>query len=162
MGSGFSKNLAIFRIFLAFFQKFQKFSQKFAKFFKIFQKFSKFLKIFENFEVRVFSHKKFLPQIRASFTHVARASYPHNFFFGTVQMTRGQRARVFSHQKLVPQIRASFTHHARASSTRRYACFTRGQYISVILTVYIEQLVELGDNICCCFGESQDTWCGVW
>ena len=84
------------------------------------------LKIFENFEARVFSHKKFLPQIRASFTHVARASYPHNFFFGTVQMTRGQRARVFSHQKLVPQIRASFTHHARASSTRRYACFTRG------------------------------------
>ena len=88
------------------------------------------LKIFENFEARVFSHKKFLPQIRASFTHVARASYPHNFFFGTVQMTRGQRARVFSHQKLVPQIRASFTHHARASSTRRYACFTRGPFFA--------------------------------
>ena len=89
------------------------------------------LKIFENFEARVFSHKKLVPQIRASFTHHARASYRHNFFFGTVQMTRGQRARVKSHQKFVPQIRASFTHHARASSTRRYACFTRGQILAL-------------------------------
>ena len=57
---------------------------------------------------------------------MSRARHILTIFFGTVQMTRGQRARVISHQKLVPQIRASFTHHARASSTRRYACFTRG------------------------------------
>ena len=99
---------------------------KILKFFKNFENFLKIFENFENFEARVFSHKKLVPQIRASFTHHARASYRHNFFFGTVQMTRGQRARVKSHQKFVPQIRASFTHHARASSTRRYACFTRG------------------------------------
>ena len=103
------------------------------------------LKIFENFEARVFSHKKLVPQIRASFTHHARASYRHNFFFGTVQMTRGQRARVKSHQKFVPQIRASFTHHARASSTRRYACFTRGQSHS---ETKISDQLKQGKQIC--------------
>ena len=43
---------------------------------------SKNFKNFENFEARVFSHKKLVPQIRASFTHHARASYRHNFFSG--------------------------------------------------------------------------------
>ena len=65
--------------------------------------------------------------------HLPMSRAPHilTIFFGKVQMTRGQRARVISHQKLVPQIRASFTQHARASSTRRYACFTRGQIFLV-------------------------------
>ena len=35
------------------------------------------------------------------------------FFFGTVQMTRGQRARVISHQKLVPHPRVFYPSRAR-------------------------------------------------